>query len=304
MDHSFRVLGVFVVGCGDIGCRVAALEQAQGLEVAALARTPESAGKLEALGILPLAGDLDQPESLQHLRVDAQLLYYFAPPPGSGNGDPRLAALLRTLEKTGLPKRLVYISTTGVYGDCQGQWVDETRPCHPQSQRAQRRVAAEEALREFSERLGLHYSILRVPGIYGPARLPLQRLRRGVPLIRLEECPMGNRIHAADLARVCVAAARQAGQGAIYNAGDGHPLPVTEYFRRIADALGWPRPPEISMDEARKVLDPGMLSFLEESKRLDNTKMLRELLLTLEFEDLNLGIQDCLRTLSREESSW
>lgn len=285
-----QALPVFIAGCGDIGLRVARLEQAAGRPVLALARSQESAQRLARNGIQAVIGDLDQPDSLGKLPEQAAALYYFAPPPSSGEDDPRLAALLARFDQQDLPKRVVYISTSGVYGDCGGAWVDETWPVNPRSERGKRRAAAEACLRAWAEGRGVDWMILRVPGIYGPGRWPVERIKKGVPVVRVEESPWSNRIHADDLAQACFLAARRGKAGGIYNTSDGQPTTMTDYFYRVADALGLPRPPAISMEQARSTLGPGILSFLEESKRLDNRKMLDELGVVLRYPDLASGL--------------
>jgi nucleoside-diphosphate-sugar epimerase len=290
--HSSQ--SVFIVGCGDVGRRVAALERSEGRPVAALARSEKSARELQVLGVRPVAGDLDRPDTLRNLPVTAATLYYLAPPPPSGTADPRLRALLAALEPGSLPARIVYVSTSGVYGDCGGDWVNEERPPNPQTERARRRLDAETALQEFSAKTGVPAVILRAPGIYGPGRLPADRIRQGLPVVREEESPWSNRIHADDLAAVCLAADRLGRPGGIYNASDGHPTTMSNYFNSVADLLGLPRPPAIGLAEARRVLSPSMLSFLDESKRLDNRKMLGELCVRLRYPTLVEGLPACL----------
>ena len=283
---------VLILGCGDIGGRVARLEQAGGRTVLALARSLEAAGRLETLGIGVLAGDLDTPASLTTLPSQVSTLYYFAPPPATGDDDPRLRNALTALARP--PARLVYISTSGVYGDCGGAWIDEDWPLTPKSARGQRRLAAERALRDWSRRTGAAIVILRVPGIYGPGRLPVERIRRQIPVIDPREAPYTNRIHADDLAAACLAADRRGQPGQAYNISDGHPTTMTDYFWRIADLHGLPRPPAIPLAEAREVLSPAMLSFMDESKRLINRRMLDELGVRLLYPDLAHGLPACL----------
>jgi nucleoside-diphosphate-sugar epimerase len=287
---------VLIAGCGDIGRRVASLEMAAGHTVAALARSDETAGKLRRQGIRVARGDLDAPDSLGNLPSPGLTLYYFAPPPAKGTDDPRLGALLAALDPAAPPSRLVYISTSGVYGDCRGEWVDEDRPPAPRTDRARRRLAAELRLRDWSGRHGAPCIILRVPGIYGPGRLPVERIRRGIPVVAEHESPYSNRIHADDLAEACFAAARLGRPGRVYNVSDGHPTTMTDYFFRVADLFGLPRPPAVSLEEARRVLGPNALSFLEESRRLDNRRMLEELRVTLRYPDLASGLAACRET--------
>jgi nucleoside-diphosphate-sugar epimerase len=283
--------GVLIVGCGYVGRRVAGLELDGGAAVAALARSGASAERLRAHGIEPLSGDLDAPASLRSLPASGVDLYCLAPPPSRGVTDPRLAALLDVLVPGNRPRRIVLISTTGVYGDCHGEWVGEDRPPNPQADRARRRLDAENRLRAYSARHGVGFVILRVAGIYGPGRLPEERLRRGDPVLCEEESPWSNRIHVDDLARACVAAMRHARANVVINATDGHPSTMTDYFNRVADALGLPRPPTVSMAEARARLSAGMLSYLDESKRLDNRRLREELGVELHYPDLVTGLK-------------
>ena len=287
------VAGALIVGCGDIGMRVAALERAAGRLVAALARSEDSVRRLRAAGIEPIPGDLDVASSLTGLHLKDTVVYYFAPPPGRGVADPRMDAFVSALVPPEMPARVVLISTTGVYGDCRGEWVTEDRPPNPQADRAKRRLAAETTLRGWSEARGVPVVILRVPGIYGPGRLPEERLRAGEPVLREEESPFSNRIHADDLARVCVAAARCARPSPVYNVSDGHPTTMTDFFNRVADRLDIPRPPELTREEARRRLGEGMLSYLAESKRIDNSRMLKELSVELRYPDLAAGLSSC-----------
>jgi nucleoside-diphosphate-sugar epimerase len=132
--------------------------------------------------------------------------------------------------------------------------------------------------------------ILRVPGIYAHDRLPIRRLREGLPVLAEADSPFTNRIHADDLARVCIAAMKRGRPGAAYNVSDGHPTTMTDYFNRVADCLGLPRPPVVDRSTARQALSPSMLSFLEESKRLDNRRMREELGVELIYPDLVAGL--------------
>lgn len=283
---------VFIVGCGDIGRRVARMESAEGKPVLALTRSETASATLAALGIGSVRGDLDRPDSLTELPAGIGTLYYFAPPPPTGTDDPRLRRCLAALPA--LPERVVYISTSGVYGDCAGAWIDEDWPLKPRSERGRRRQAAELMLGEWGGRTGVAVAILRVPGIYGPGRLPVERVRQGLPVIREVEAPYSNRIHADDLAAACYAAARRGRAGRAYHVSDGHPTTMTDYFWRIADLYRLPRPPAIGMAEARQVLSPALLSFLDESKRLDNRRMLEELGVTLRYPDLASGLPACV----------
>jgi nucleoside-diphosphate-sugar epimerase len=259
-----------------------------GALVTALSRGGTAAEGLAAQGLRVLIGDLDRPSILPSLPVRNGLLFYFAPPPAQGTGDPRLRALLDHLGDE-LPRRIVYISTSGVYGDRGGAWVTEDAPPMPRNDRARRRLVAEETLREWASRHHRPVAILRVGGIYGPGRLPVERLRRGEPVPRESDCGYTNRIHADDLASVCVTAGER-GDG-IYNVSDGRPGTLTDYFNRVADLHGLPRPPQITLGEARTRLSAEMLSYLEESRRLDNGRMLRELGVSLRYPSLKEGLR-------------
>jgi nucleoside-diphosphate-sugar epimerase len=239
-----------------------------------------------------LCVDLDRPP-LPTLPPDRERVFYFAPPPESGTEDPRMAHVLHALRRDGGVRRLVYISTTGVYGDCRGEWVDEGRELSPGADRARRRLDAEAQVRAWSRATGAEAVILRVAGIYGPERLPLARIRQAMPLVRSEESPFTNRIHVEDLAEVCAAAMEQPVAGEIFNVSDGHPGTMAEYFDAVADLYGLPRPPKIPMAEAAARLSPGMLSYMQESRRLSNEKMRRLLGVELRYPSLREGLASC-----------
>ncbi len=283
---------IFIVGCGDIGRMVAAKWLEQGANVTALARSEASELNLQGLGVKTVCGDLDHPASLPTLSLPDNLVYYFAPPSPQHEGDPRMENFLNALHRDSLPKRMVYISTSGVYGDTRGEWVTEESPPNPQTARARRRLAAETALRQFGHAQGVEVIILRVGGIYGPGRLPRERLQKALPVLREEECGYTNRIHAEDLVQICLAAAEKGQPDNIYNVTDGHPGNMTQYFNAVAEALGLPKPPAVPLGEAREALSPAMLSYLLESRRMDNNKLLREFGITLRYPNLATGLQE------------
>ncbi len=286
----FEAKNVFIVGCGDIGLRVARLWQDAGVPCTGLARSEGSAARLRTNGFTAVAGDLDEPASLTDLPVRDALVYYFAPPPGAGTRDTRMAHLLAASGDRNLPARLVYLSTTGVYGDCAGAWVSETTPLNPQTDRARRRADAEAQVRDWAQAHAVPWILLRVPGIYGPGRLPEKRLRDGSPVLEPAACGYTNRIHAHDLARVCVAAATHGTSGDVFNVSDGQPGTMTEYFFAVADALGLPRPPVISLTQAQEQLSPAMLSYLLESRRIDNRRLRKDLGVSLCYPTLAAGL--------------
>ena len=281
---------MLIVGCGYVGRRVAALYRAQGEAVTGLVRTAESAAGLAAADIVPLQGDLDGHFELPE--GEPRVLYLVAPPE-QGATDPRIGRFLDVAQRHGV-RRIVYLGTTGVYGDCGGDWVDEDRPVSPGVDRARRRWDAETRLRDWSARSGGKLVILRVAGIYGPGRLPLARLRGGLPMVAEDEAPWTNRIHADDLAAVCVAAMAKGRDGAVYNVSDGHPGNMTDYFNRVADAAGLPRPPTIRLADAEGRLSEGLISYLRESRRLSNRRMLEELGVLLRYPTLEAGLRASL----------
>jgi len=280
---------IIIIGCGYIGRRVAALWQERDGAVIATARNAATVGRLRALGIQAVEADLDIPETLGQLAVEHSLLYYFAPPTAAGETDLRMRAFLNSM--TGpFPEKIVYISTTGVYGDSHGAWVNEHTPANPQTARGRRRLDAESALRAWGHQHRVAVVILRVPGIYGPGRLPADAIRSRRPVVHESECGFSNRIHADDLARACIAAADRGRADTIYNASDGNPGTMTDFFNRVADALGLPRPPALSRAEATRVLSPEMLSYLGESRRIDNRRLRKELGVELLYPKLQAGL--------------
>ena len=276
-----------IVGYGDIGQRVARLGLGAGWRIRALVRTTRSLPGLEAV-----VGDLDQAASLRDLAGHAvcDVLLHFAPPTPSGEGDSRSANLLAALESAP-PRRIVYISTSGVYGDCGGAWVDETRPLYPGNARSRRRVDAEQQLHDFARRHAIALVVLRVPGIYGAGRYPLERLQRGDPVVCPQDALWSNRIHQDDLAAIAVRAAQDDAPPGIYNASDDEPSSMTDYFYRVADAAGIARPPCVRLADARRTFSPGLLEYLNESRRLDNRRMREVLGIKLRYPCLADGLQ-------------
>ena len=284
---------VLIVGCGHVGRRVAVLLHARGQRITGVVRSPASAGQLRALGIDVLCLDLDDGASSIPRSGNFGGLCYLAPPPASGVQDTRMREFLESLDKASLPRRIVYISTSAVYGDCRGDWITEEQPVQPATDRGLRRLDAERQLQAWAVRYGLEWVILRVPGIYGPGKLPLERLRKGLPVLREVDAPYTNRIHADDLAVICVAALDSDHHNTVYNVSDGHPSTMTDYFFRVADAAGLPRPPVVTREEAQQVLSEGMLSFLQDSRRMHNQKLLLDLGVTLRYPDLETGLRSC-----------
>ncbi|MBI5923152.1 MAG: SDR family oxidoreductase [Betaproteobacteria bacterium] len=289
------MLRLLVIGCGDVARRTLPL-LAQRYRIYALVRSLDSslAAEFAAMQITPILGDLDQPASLRRLAGLADLLLHFAPPPEFGNQDPRTKHLIAALQRGKiLPRRMVYISTSGVYGDCRGAWVRETRKVAPASSRSQRRIDAEQQLRRWGKRSGICISILRVPGIYAAERLPLARIRRGDPVLCEEDDVFTNHIHVDDLARCTIAALRHGQPNRIYHASDDSSSPglrMAEWYDAIADTFALPRPPRVSRTQAQAVLTPMVLSFMGESRRLDNSRLKTELRVRLSYPDVHAGL--------------
>jgi len=286
---------VLIVGCGAIGQRVAALLPASRFDVTGVVRSDESRERLATAGVSAVCLDLDRLEPGIDRECQSADIFYFAPPSPAGQQDLRMRAFLGTLQDAMPVRRIVYISTSAVYGDCQGAWITETQPINPATPRGHRRLDAEQQLLAWCQAHATQWVILRVPGIYGPGKLPLERLRKGTPVLREEDSPYTNRIHADDLAVICVAAMHGPVANTVYNVSDGHPSNMTDYFFRVADAAGLPRPPEVSREEAQAVMSPGMLSFLQDSRRMDNSKLLRDLGVELQYPDLAAGLAACFQ---------
>lgn len=295
-DKPFK--HVVIIGCGDIGRRVAKIWKNLGKSVFGVARSEDNLSTLRQQHIHAISADLDDLDSLAEFNGQLSkqsLLYYFAPPPAKGVEDTRMENFLASLNQNNLPKHIIYISTSGVYGDQQGQTIDEETLANPQVDRAKRRYHAEQLLLEYGiEHTSIAITILRVGGIYGPGRLPLQRLKDQIPMLHENLSPQTNRIHADDLAQVCVAAATEKSAGEIYNVSDGTNSNMTEYFNTIADFCGLPRPPLVDWDEAEKTISAGMLSYLRESRKMDNSKMINELDIQLIYPTLKDGLKSCL----------
>nr|WP_315598774.1 NAD-dependent epimerase/dehydratase family protein [uncultured Cupriavidus sp.] len=308
---------LLIVGCGDVGTRILRL-LATRMRVFAVTSQPLRRAELRDAGAVPLVANLDHPATLSRLARLADRVMDLAPPPGQGGGDPRTQALLAALRRTAwrrsrttrfgvgsgeadiLPERgwhrafeaasrhrsvgaFIYASTTGVYGDRGGARVQEFHAVRPQTARARRRVAAETAVRAFGRDAGWRTSIVRIPGIYAEDRLPLARLRKGTPALAPQDDVYTSHIHADDLARGMIAALWRGRPQRVVHASDDTELRMADYFDLVADRNGLPRPPRISRQQARETIDPTLLSFMSESRRLDNRRLKRELRLRLRF---------------------
>lgn len=281
---------LLIVGSGDVARRLVPLLNRR-FRLYALVRGEERAAEWRALGATPILADLDDRRSLRRLAGLADLVVHLAPPPGDGPGDRRTQFLLAALASAkSLPRRLVYISTTGVYGDCAGERIDETRRLRPETARAQRRVDAERRLRSFGARHATTVSLLRAPGIYAADRLPLERLQKGTPALDPADDVFTNHIHAEDLAAACLAALRHGRANRTINAVDDSDLRMGEYFDRVAAAFDLPPPPRLSREEAEKRFSPLQMSFMRESRRIGNERLKRELKLRLRHPTVDDGI--------------
>lgn len=275
--HGRRKLGrprLLIVGCGDIGLRIVSRLRMR-FRLIALTSSPERVAELRAAGVTAVVGNLDDRGSLRRLRGLAPQLIHLAPPPEDGRFDARSRRLVVAL--AGKPRRAVYISTTGVYGDHAGARIDETVRLRPANLRAMRRIDAERVMR------AIRAIVLRVPGIYAHDRLPLDRLRKGLPALAAADDVYSNHIHADDLARISIAALFRGAPGRVYNAVDDSVLKMADYFDAVADATGLPRPPRLSRSALRAAVTPMMYSFMTESRRLSNRRMKRELGMRLSY---------------------
>lgn len=314
--RNLRRARVLIVGCGDVGMRALPLLHARAgaPRVIALTHHPERAGELRAAGATPISGDLDLRRSLGRLAGLARDVLHLAPPQRDGDSDRRTRALIAALRRprrsvargakthwlhpdragktsfivpdglraatkrrTGPGTRFVYASTTGVYGDCAGAWIDETRPARPENERARRRVSAERQLRAAGVGSGWRVSIARIPGIYAANRLPVARIEKGMPALVESDDVYTNHIHADDLAAILLRALARGRPQRVINASDDTDLRMADYFDRVADAYGLPRVPRVSRQEAEARLEPVTLSFMRESRRLSNARLKREL---------------------------
>lgn len=272
-QQQFKLPRLLIVGCGDVGLRLLPLLRGR-FRVFALTSQRARCAELRAAGAVPIVADLDAPETLARLKGLAQHVLHLAPPQASGALDCRTRRLTAILPEGG---RLVYVSTSGVYGDCGGALIDETRTVAPRNARATRRVDAERVLRDWARRRGARLAIVRVPGIYAANRLPLERLRQGTPALAAGDDVYTNHIHADDLARIVALALFRGLPGRVYHAVDDTQMQMAAYFDAVADAFGLARPPRLPRAELAAVVSPMLLSFMSESRRMVNARIKAEL---------------------------
>ena len=297
LPSRFRRQRLLIVGCGDVGLRVAR-ELPPQVRVLALTSSPERVDGLRQRGITPLVGNLDQPGDLRRLAALGNRVLHLAPPPQDAavdpRRDPRTRALLRALALRGAPQALVYGSTSGVYGDCGGAWVQETRAVAAHTARAQRRVDAEQQVRFYGRHAGVAAHILRIPGIYASDReggTPRGRLLKGTPVLRSQDDVYTNHVHADDLARACIAALWRGRAQRITHACDDTELKMGDYFDLAANLYGLPPPPRLSRAQAALQLPPTLMSFMGESRRMINRRLKQELGLRLRYPTVHTGLQ-------------
>ena len=284
---------LLIVGCGDVGMRILPL-LCDRYRVFAVTTQAERMPVLRAAGATPILADLDQPATSARLARLAPTVLHLAPPQAEGRIDRRTRHLTAIL-----PDRttLVYVSTSGVYGDCSGALIDETRTVRPHNARAIRRVDAERTLRNWAQRSGSRLAIVRVPGIYAHDRLPEERLRKGTPALIDADDVYTNHIHADDLARIVIAAMRRLRPSRVYHAVDDSGMKMGAYFDAVADALQLSRPPRLPRAELQHLVTPVMLSFMAESRRLTNRRIKSELGVRLAYPTVADGLQQIVKTI-------
>ena len=293
MPSRFKRERLLIIGCGDVGQRVVRVQRH--VRVLALTSSPARVPALRAQGVTPIVGNLDAPASLQRLAGWATRVLHLAPPPLQGHTDPRTLALTRLLMRRSAPRSVVYGSTSGVYGDCGGEWVSETRWPNPITPRAQRRVDAEQCMRLLGRlrASAVQVRVLRIPGIYAPDReggTPRERLLRGTPVLAQADDVFTNHIHADDLARACQLALWRGQPQRTYNVNDDSQMRMGDYFDMAAGLYGLAKPPRISRAQAQTELPAMQLSFMSESRRMVNTRMKRELRLQLCYPHVQDGL--------------
>ena len=297
-DHSASqaISKVLIGGCGQLGKEIVDVMLSRHLfaaeNITALVRTQYSQELCSAKGIESIAIDLDETDLITAdiFKSADTLLYYFIAPPRQGKTDSRLTQFISQIKQSQSysPARIVLISTTGVYGNCHGKWVDESQPVNPQADRAKRRSDAEQQLQSYCQLVNIPLVILRVSGIYGPGKLPLKRIRAKTPIVCREDSPYSNRIHIHDLIEICIQAGIREDITGIFNCADGHPTTMYDYLIKVAQANHLPEPEAISLLKARKQLSAGMLSYMDESRRIDNKKLLHVFNLKLKYPFLKL----------------
>ena len=284
---------ITIIGCGDIGFRVARELIKQDQQVQATVHYTEGVKVPQSAGIETIVANFDYQDDVPDFSIHGDKLFYFMPPQGGGSSDYRMLNFCRKLTADNCPEKIVYISTSGVYGDCGESLVTEETPVNPQTTRAKRRVSAECQLQEQAEKIGFELIILRVTGIYGPGRLPISQLNKGHEVLKDEDAPRTNRIHSLDLVKICLIAMEKGINGDIFNVCDGQESSMSQYFMAVAEMYDLPQPKQLSWAEAEKQMNPLTFSFLKESRRMSNLKMLDRLGIELLYPTLEKGLLGC-----------
>lgn len=285
---------VFIAGCGYIGRRIADLYKESGAVVTCMVRNPDNSSRLASAGFITAVSTLEDSATLPELNLTDSILFYLVPPPGGGIIDSRARNFIAKITVAEKPAKIIYMSATSVYSGDGGQLVTEDSQTTPDSAMGKRRLDAECAFLEYGASYSVPVVILRVSGIYGSGRLPLMQISQGQPLLNEDESGPSNRIHADDLATVCLAAAEKGTDGEIFNVSDGNPSSMTSYFNACADALGLPRQRQVTRDEARQVMSPLMFSYVSQSRIIDNRRMMDRLGVKLRYATLSDGLQASL----------
>jgi len=279
---------IIIAGCGYVGKKLAhALNDDN--KITTLVRSNENFYLLNQL-YETYQIDLDENNTMPDMDTLNSHVIYLIPPSNKFINDNRINHFLASLDTSKPPKQIVLISTTGVYGDCSDNWIDESRAANPDTERGYRRLSVENQLQAFCEKQGIQYIILRVPGIYGPDKLPLQRLLDHKPILKLSESPWSNRIHVDDLIQACICSIDYSGDHHIFNISDNEPSSMSDYFIQVARSRGIEEPPQLSMNECKKLFSDNMMSYLRESKKIDNSLMTRELGVNLQYPTLKEGL--------------
>ena len=283
-----------IIGCGYIGKQLAQKLAKQAIDVNAYVSSDSSQAECLTLNIACEIMNLDV--ALLPLEQSNSRSIYLAPPPKSGQIDTRIRHFLQAIEKQP-PEKFVYISTTGVYGDCHGDWIDETNALKPKADRAFRRADAEQQVQQFCDKHAIPLVILRVAGIYGPGKIPIARIKSGQAIVSQQDSPYTNRIHAHDLVSICEKALLSDSITGTYNVTDGNPSTMYDYFTGLAKALDLPKPPAISLEQAKQELSQGMLSYMAESRRISNEKLLRDFEMSLSYPTLQQGVEQIAKQI-------
>lgn len=283
---------IIITGCGYVGKKLAFECRKNNYKVIAITRSETSRRQLEN-EFESYDIDLDKKSGFPvEINLQHAIVFYLVPPVKTGVTDTRIVHFLDSLNTSNLPKKIILISTTGVYGNCKGEWVDETRIPEPLTERARRRLSAETSLADWCDKKEVDSVVFRVPGIYGPGNLPVRRLHEKKPVLTISDSPWSNRVHVDDLVQACIKAVTYRGDQKIFNISDGNPGTMTEFFIAVARRMGLPEPEQLGLDECRRKFSVNMMSYLGESKKIDNSAMIRELKVRLKYPTLVQGLQN------------